>query len=211
VLAFAGNQRHEMQRQRRLKTLIAHRQPQLLLHGLIHYAARQDKAEAAVENLDQAADDWPLTVDCRQSHLSVKYRCLPSDPVFSLTLWLALWRSPRRPSEIAAAEQVQVQVRHGLTGTLLAIDYQPIPVADAKFLCQLGGHHVQMTEQLTVFRLDVGVGGNDLARDDEHVYGRLRIDVVEGDAVFVLVDDAGGDFLFDNLQENVVAEHVAAP
>ena len=39
------------------------------------------------------------------------------------------------------------------------------------------------------------------ARDDENVNWSLRVDVGEGDAVFVLVDSGGGDGPFDDLAE----------
>ena len=99
--------------------------------------------------------------------------------------------SARRPPEGPAAEQVQVQVRHRLAGPLLAVEDQPIAVRQAQLLRQLRRDQVQMAEQLAVLRLDVRVGRDDLARDDEDVDRRLRVDVVEGDAVVVLVDDAG--------------------
>ena len=48
---------------------------------------------------------------------------------------------------------MQVQVRHGLAGTLLAIDNDAVAVADAELLGQLGRDEMQMAEQLTILCL----------------------------------------------------------
>ena len=84
-----------------------------------------------------------------------------------------------------------MQVRHRLAAVLLAVEDQPIAVRQAQLVRQLGRDEMQMAEQFAVFRRNVRVGRDDLARDDEDVDRRLRIDVMEGEALVVFVDDAG--------------------
>ena len=82
-----------------------------------------------------------------------------------------------------------------------------VAVADAQLLREPGCHQVQVPEQFAVLLADVAVGRDDLARDDEDVDGGMRVDVVDGHALLVLVGDAGGDFLLDDLQEEVLGHH----
>src|SRR5262249_362400 len=115
--------------------------------------------------------------------------------------------STGRPLEIPAAEQVKVQVRHGLAGTFLAVQNETVAIIQAELLGQLGRDNVQVAEQLGVGLGDLVVRGDDLARDDEHVGRRLCIDVAEGEAAVVLVNDLGRDLLVDDLLEKVILHH----
>src|SRR5207244_1003049 len=99
--------------------------------------------------------------------------------------------STRRPSEVAAAQEVHVQVGHGLAGALQAVNHHPVAVGQSKIPRQPGGDDVQMADERLVRLGQVGVGRNLLSRDDEYVGRGLRVDVAEGHALFVFVNDVG--------------------
>src|SRR5690349_2928082 len=68
-----------------------------------------------------------------------------------------------------------------------------------------------MPEQGLVRGSRVVEGTDDLLGDDKDVRGCLRLDVVEREAEIVFVSDLGGDGLIDDLQEDVIREHVGSP
>ena len=57
--------------------------------------------------------------------------------------------STRRPAKITAAQQVHVQMRDRLSGALLAIDTEAIPVRNAKLCRQLARHEMRRMEFAT--------------------------------------------------------------
>jgi hypothetical protein len=59
----------------------------------------------------------------------------------------------------------------------------------------LAGDEEEVAEQGSVLLLRARQLRDGLARDHEHVDGRLRVDVVEDDALVVLVDKLHGDLL----------------
>jgi len=91
--------------------------------------------------------------------------------------------------ETLAGQQVQMEMKHGLTGFGAIVDDQPESVFDADPPCDFAGGQHHVAEQFQIFRLCVAQPRNDLARDDEQVDGRLGGDVLDGDTVFVFVDD----------------------
>src|SRR6266851_5521553 len=107
--------------------------------------------------------------------------------------------STRRPAKITAAQQVHVQMRDRLSGALLAIDNEAIPVRNAKLCRQLTCHEVQVAKQFLVFRRDIFMGPDDLARDDQHVYRRLGIGIAKRQAAVILMDNVRRDLAVDDL------------
>src|SRR5579862_10064759 len=99
---------------------------------------------------------------------------------------------------------MHVQVRHGLPRLFAAIDDQPVAVRELELGGQLDGDQVQVAEQLAVGLGDAVVRGNHFLGDDQDVDGRLRIDVVEGEAHIVFVGDLRVDLAIDDLEKDVV-------
>src|SRR5437016_2371598 len=58
--------------------------------------------------------------------------------------------SAGRPFHLTAAEQVHVQMRHRLTGSLSAVDDQTITILQSELLRQLKRHEVHVAKQLAV-------------------------------------------------------------
>jgi hypothetical protein len=109
--------------------------------------------------------------------------------------------------ELPAAQEMEVEVGHGLAGRLLAIDDEPVTVGYAKIFRQLPSHQVQMAEEIAILFTDVRVGSYHLAGNDEHMHRRLRIDIPKRDAPVILVNNSRRDFPLDNLQEYIVLHH----
>ena len=102
-------------------------------------------------------------------------------------------------------------MRHGLPAILLAIQHQSITGLKPKLSRQLLPDQEQMTQEIPV-----GVGrvvrcGDDLLGNNQHMHGGLRIEVMKSEALFVLVSDLGRNLFFDDLQEDVVAQHRMPP
>src|SRR5260370_9122589 len=86
---------------------------------------------------------------------------------------------PRWPVESPPAEQVQVQVRHGLPGSFLAIENQAVAVTNAQMLRQAGRDQVQVAEQLSVGFGNFGVVADYLARNYPHMHRARRVDATK--------------------------------
>ena len=110
----------------------------------------------------------------------------------------------------AAAENVDVQVGNALAPVRTVID------DDAEALGQLetGGELTRCEEQVTEQGLVAGLSQTEpidaALRNHEHMHRRLRIDVMNGDALVVLVLDAGGDFPGDDAFEEGRGGHDGA-
>ena len=89
--------------------------------------------------------------------------------------------SSRRPRHAAAAEQVQVDVKHRLTRVAVGVEYRPEPAGGEPTLLGDGRRAAhQLADDLIVFGADLVQRGDVPLGNDEHVRRRLRIDVVEG-------------------------------
>src|SRR5437588_4343995 len=73
--------------------------------------------------------------------------------------------SAGRPGKLAATQEMQVQVRHGLTGDLAAIDHQAISRGQPELLSQLDRDDVQVAQERRVGFGDGIVRGDDSPRD----------------------------------------------
>ena len=110
--------------------------------------------------------------------------------------------SAGRPRHLAFRPEMNVEVRHGFAGVAAMVDDQAEAVGELEFSGDGAGDEEKMAKDALI-----GVGGIAHARyqffgDDQKVDGRLRIDVVEHDAVLVLVLDLGGDFAIDDFLED---------
>src|SRR5690606_20581097 len=114
--------------------------------------------------------------------------------------------SSRRPGEGAAAEEVEVDVEDGLLRAGAVVHDEAV-VREPLLRRHLPGGREEVAHERLVLFLD-GVGARDrLARDDEDVDGRGRLDVPEGDAAVVLVDDVAGDLAVGDLLEEGLLGH----
>ena len=108
-----------------------------------------------------------------------------------------------RPSHRASAQNMDVQVRHGFAAIGPIINDDAEAGSGHAFLL---GQGLRDKEQVSEQRL-VGPRAGADARDhllghDEEMDGRLRMNVVEGQALVILVDNPGRDLAGDDLLEN---------
>src|SRR5207237_9609400 len=106
-----------------------------------------------------------------------------------------------RPGHVPTAEQVDVQVVDALTAVLAGVDDGAVAGLGYPLLTRYrhSQHHHAADEVRVVEiiqRPDV------LFRDDQNVGGRLRIDVAEGEHLFVVHDHLRGDFPARDLTED---------
>ena len=108
----------------------------------------------------------------------------------------------RRPGERALAEEMHVQVRNAFTAVAAVVDYEAVAgFSDAEFLGERSGSEQQVAEGGLVGGGGLADPGDEFLWDDQHVYRRLRIDVVNGDAEVVFVREFGGNLAIDDFLE----------
>ncbi len=114
--------------------------------------------------------------------------------------------STRGPVHIAAAENVHVDMKNGLSGLFAVIKNNPI-VVDALFLRNLGAFAHDFTDELLIFRRKACRSADMLFGDDEKVDRRLGRNIPEGQNVIVFVYDIGRDVSTGDFAEQAVVGH----
>ena len=95
-----------------------------------------------------------------------------------------------------------MHVWHGLPSVLTVIDDQAIArIRDAEFAPESCGDDEKVPEHLLMCRFDVGNARDRVDGHDEHMNGRLRLNIAECDAEFIPIDDVGRDFARDDPAE----------
>src|SRR5271166_6239899 len=110
----------------------------------------------------------------------------------------------RRPCQRASAEQVNVHVKHRLTCAGTDIQDSAVSLLDLALARDFGSGEMAAAN-------DLGVGGLGFLQsskmpfgNDEHMRGCLRVDVFEGEDVFVFVDFLGRNLAADDATEKAV-------
>ena len=103
---------------------------------------------------------------------------------------------------MAMGEEVDMQVRDALAGVRAVVHDEAEPFGELEFFGDRAGGEQEMAEEGLVGGVGLADAWDGLLRDDEQVDGRGGLDVVDDDAMFVLVLDArrnlaGDDFLED--------------
>jgi len=97
---------------------------------------------------------------------------------------------------------VDVEVRYGFAGVSAMVDHEPKAMSQLKLARNRAGDEEEMAEDGLILGLGLANPGYHLFGDNQKVDGRLRLDVVKDDAVFVLVFDAGRDLARDDFFED---------
>ena len=104
----------------------------------------------------------------------------------------------------AAAEQVQMKMLDGLAAVVSCVDDGAVTFVEALLAGDFSDCREQMAQQRRVFWGGVGERGDVLARYDQDMHGRVRMNVGEGDALVVFVHASGGDGAIDDFAEETV-------
>ena len=103
-----------------------------------------------------------------------------------------------------------MDVEHRLAGVGVRIDHGAVPaVGDPFLLGDLGSENRHASNDLGIAELIQR--WHVLARDDEHVRGRLRVDVAKGEAIVGFRDDLRRDLAADDPAEKTIVSHARSP
>jgi hypothetical protein len=109
--------------------------------------------------------------------------------------------SARRPLQLSAGEEVDVEVRHGLAGLGAVVHHQTKPALELELAGDFAGREEEVAEDGLIGGRCLANARDHLLRNDQQMHWRLRLDVVDHDAVFILVLDARGDLAVDDFLE----------
>jgi len=113
-----------------------------------------------------------------------------------------------QPPQLAAAEQVQVEMGNQLAGMASRVDHQTIAIlGDALRSREFGGHMYHVSQQPFLLRVHLGKGRHMNDRDYEQMCRRLGVDIADGDNLTIPVQDVARDFAADNSAEDTVFVH----
>jgi len=109
--------------------------------------------------------------------------------------------STRGPGELAAAEEVDVQVGDGFAAMGTVVDHDAVARGEFEIAGDLGGNEEEVTEEGLVLGQGFADAGDQLFGNDQHMHRGLGLHIVDRDAVLILVRDLGGDFSVDDFLE----------
>ena len=89
-----------------------------------------------------------------------------------------------------------------LSAMFTGIDYGAVAVFEIEFLGDMGDHLEEVSGEAGVFGGEIIEGDEWFFGYEEDVDGGLGIDIMEGEAELVFVDDIGGDFAVDDFLED---------
>src|SRR3954468_23196515 len=98
-----------------------------------------------------------------------------------------------------------MEMEHALSRAGTDVVDRPVSIFDLALARELRRDQLAVAEDLRVLRLGFLQSDHVFFGDDQHVRGRLRIDVLEGEGSLVFVDLLRGDLAGDDLAEQTVA------
>ena len=101
----------------------------------------------------------------------------------------------------APADQVDVQVEHGLSGPWPDVQYGTIAILNCPLSCNMRRGEVAKSNEFRVFRLGFLQTRDVFFGKDQHVGWALGVDIFKGERVFVFINLLGGNFTTDNTAE----------
>ena len=114
----------------------------------------------------------------------------------------------RGPVHRAAAQKMQVDVKHRLSGPFIGVEERPISdLGKAAFLRDERRPADELADDLIVFGSDVVERRNMTLRHDQNVCRRLRVDVAEREHAVVFVDDGRRDLARRDPAEETIGSH----
>ena len=129
----------------------------------------------------------------------------PALPDLATASGLSVLPSTGWPRKISARKQVHVEMRNRFSGIFAMIDHEPKTLRarrDPELSGNLTGGEKHRTEGGLIRGFGLTKTRNDLPWNDEHVDRSLRLDVVERNAVLVLMHERRRNLAVDDLLEN---------
>jgi hypothetical protein len=103
---------------------------------------------------------------------------------------------------LPAAQHMQMQMRYGLSGAHAVVQHSAKSVGNAALGRNFRGQQVDVADHRGVLRCGVAERDEVLARDDQDMRWRLRIQVLECHGVFILMDDPSRDLSSGDLAKD---------
>jgi len=116
----------------------------------------------------------------------------------------------RRPVEWAAADEVDVQVKHRLTGAGANVKHSTIAVLNAALPSDLGSGDMTPAEDLGFFSSCFFQSADVFFRHHQNVSGSFRIEVFEGISEVIFVNFSGRNFSGNNAAKEAIG-HIYSP
>ena len=120
-------------------------------------------------------------------------------------------RLSRRPSESAPSEQVDVQVVDRLPAVFAVVDDDAVSLVQAARAGNLRSCSQKMTQQKPVVLLRARQRVKMLARGNQNMGRRLRVDVRKGVALLILINSGGRNCAFNNLAKQAAHNGTSVP
>src|SRR6266481_1055918 len=93
-----------------------------------------------------------------------------------------------RPAKNSSAEQMQMEMEDGLSRAWAYVVHGAVSTLNAALAGDFGGDQLAVSQQLGIGFLGFFQADDVLFRNDQHVRGGLRVDVLEGESFFVFVN-----------------------
>ena len=100
----------------------------------------------------------------------------------------------RRPPELPARKEVNMQVRYGFATFLTIVDHDAKSLVQSFLLGNFTCNEEQMPEYRLVIRCGLTNSWNEFFGNDEQMNGCLRSDIVDDDALLILMNFVCGNF-----------------
>jgi hypothetical protein len=109
---------------------------------------------------------------------------------------------PRGPTQVTSAQQMKMEVKNALARVGACIDdYAKAFLRDALFVRELGNNQKNMANYFSIGSVQIRKRRDMLARDNQNMNRRLRIDVLKGQDRVIFVDHITLNLLLDNATE----------
>jgi hypothetical protein len=107
-----------------------------------------------------------------------------------------------RPGQCTISQQVHVDMKYGLTGFLITVHHQPVPViVDTSLVRDILRGTKKFTHDHLVIVDDVINRRDMFFRDNKKMYRSLGINIIEGEHVIIFKNDIGRYFAISYLAE----------
>jgi hypothetical protein len=106
--------------------------------------------------------------------------------------------------QVAASEQMHMQMKDRLAGTGANVEHCAVAVLDGLLARDFGGCQVTAANQFRVFGCSFLESVDMFFGNDEHMRRSLWVDIFEGESVFVFIDFLGRYFSADDTAEQTI-------
>jgi len=108
---------------------------------------------------------------------------------------------------LTAPEKMQMEMGDRLAARVITINHQSVPVLKSQLNREFLSQGVHLCQDVKVRLVYLCMGANFFPGNDQHMNRCLWMDVMKSENPFILMDELGRNFPFDDFQEHIVSEH----